>query len=307
MLDRFEDLRTFVVLVQAGGFNTAADRLGIVKSAVSRRMRDLEQRLDVRLVHRTTRQINLTDAGRAYYERAADILAALELLDHSVRTATHEPTGTLRISAPVSFSIHCLARALVSFQARHPAISLEVDTSDRFVDLVHDGYDVAVRIARLKDSALIARRIVTMRHLVCASPAYLDAHGRPKALDDLAGHHGIVYSYKDEDAYWTFRDGVVARPPSRLRLNNGDVMREAAIAGAGLVYLPSFVVAEAIARNELEVILPGFEREPIAMHAVFPASQHVPARVRLFIDFLVEEFGENPRWDRRISDRQTKR
>jgi DNA-binding transcriptional LysR family regulator len=300
VLDRFEDLRTFVTLVQAGGFNAAADRLGIVKSAVSRRIRELEQRLDVRLVQRTTRQISLTDAGRAYHERAAEILAALDALDDTVRTATHEPAGTLRISAPVSFSIHCLARAIVAFQARYPAIAVDVETSDRFVDIVHDGYDLAVRIARLKDSALIARRIVTVRHLVCASPAYLDAHGRPATLDDLAAHHGIVYSYKDEDAYWTFRDGVVARPEARLRLNNGDVIREAAIGGAGLAYLPSFVTAEAIARGELEIVLPGQEREPIAMHAVFPASQHVPARVRLFIDFLVEEFGDNPRWDRLI-------
>jgi DNA-binding transcriptional LysR family regulator len=303
VLDRFEDLRTFVTLVQAGGFNAAADRLGIVKSAVSRRIRELEQRLDVRLVQRTTRQIGLTDAGRAYHEQAVSILASLNALDESVRTDTHEPTGTLKISAPVSFSIHCLARAIVAFQVRYPAISIDVETSDQFVDIVHDGYDLAVRIARLKDSALIARRIVTVRHLVCASPAYLDAHGRPMVPDDLAGHHGIVYSYKDEDAYWTFREGVVARPETRLRLNNGDVIREAAIAGAGLVYLPSFVTAQAIAHGELEVVLAGHERDPIALHAVFPASQHVPARVRLFIDFLVEEFGDNPRWDQLIEGR----
>ena len=307
MLDRFEDLRTFVTLVQAGGFNAAADRLGIVKSAVSRRIRELEQRLDVRLVQRTTRQISLTDAGHAYHERAADILAALDALDESVRTSTHEPAGTLRISAPVSFSIHCLARAVVAFQARHPAITVEIDTSDRFVDLVHDGFDLAVRIARLKDSALIARRIVTVRHLVCASPDYLAAHGRPEGLDALEEHHGVVYSYKDEDAYWTFASGVVARPRTRLRLNNGDVIREAAIAGAGLVYLPSFVVADAVARGDLEIVLAGHEREPIAMHAVFPASQHVPTRVRLFIDFLVEEFGDNPRWDQLIAEAVTSR
>lgn len=289
-----------MTLAQAGGFAAAADRLGIVKSAVSRRIRELEERLDVRLVHRTTRQISLTDAGRAYYERAAELLASLEALDDTVRTDGHEPTGTLRISAPVSFSVHCLAAAIVRFQERHPLIQVEVDTSDRFVDIVQDGFDLAVRIARMKDSALIARRIVTVRHAACASPAYLDARGRPATPEDLADHAGVVYSYKDEDAYWTFAGGVVAKPSSCLRFSNGDTIREAVIAGAGVAHLPTFVIADAVARGELEIVLAGHEREPIAMHAVFPATQHVPTRVRAFIDFLVEEFGDNPLWDRKI-------
>ena len=306
MLDRFEDLRTFVALAQAGGFNAAADRLGIVKSAVSRRIRELEERLDVRLVHRTTRQVSLTDAGRTYLERATAILASLEELDDTVRSAGHEPAGTLRISAPVSFSVHCLAGAIVRFQKRHPGIHIEVDTSDRFVDIVQDGFDIAVRIAKLKDSALIARRIVTVRHAVCASPAYLAERGRPDKLTDLASHQGVVYSYKDEDAYWTFKNNQVSKPPSKLRLSNGDVIREAAIAGAGLAYLPTFVIADAVERGELEIVLADQARESIAMHAMFPVSQHVPARVRAFIDFLVEEFGDNPAWDRKIETAGTK-
>ena len=302
LLDRFEDLRTFVTLAQAGGFAAAADRLGIVKSAVSRRIRELEERLDVRLLHRTTRQISLTDAGRVYYDRAVDILASLESLQDAVRSDGHALTGMLRISAPVSFSIHCLAAAIVRFQARHPAIQVEVDTSDRFVDIVQDGFDLAVRIAQLKDSALIARRIVPVRHAACASPAYLDARGRPETPADLAAHDGIVYSYKDDGSYWTFAEGTIAKPVSRLRLSNGDTIREAAIAGAGIANLPTFVIADAVARGELEVILAGHEREPIAMHAVFPATQHVPTRVRAFIDFLVEEFGEEPAWDRKLAE-----
>ena len=290
-----------MTLARAGGFAAAADRLGIVKSAVSRRIRELEERLEVRLVHRTTRQISLTDAGRAYFDRAVDVLAALDLLDDAARSNTHLLAGKLRISAPVSFSIHCLAAAIVRFQARHPAIKVEVDTSDRFVDIVQDGFDLAVRIARLKDSALIARRIVTVRHAACASPAYLDKRGRPEIPADLANHDGVVFSYKDEDAYWTFAGGAIAKPTSRLRLSNGDTLREAAIAGAGVVYLPTFVIAGAVARGELEIVLAGNEREPIAMHAVFPATQHIPTRVRAFIDFLVEEFGDNPAWDRIIA------
>lgn len=300
MLDRFEDLRTFVTLAQAGGFAAAADRLGIVKSAVSRRVRELEERLDVRLVYRTTRQISLTDAGRAYYERATEILASLEALDEAVRSDGHQPTGRLRISAPVSFSVHCLAAAIVRFQSRHPGINVEVETSDRFADIVQDGFDLAVRIARLRDSALIARRIVTIRHAVCASPKYFDTRGRPLTPADLSAHDGIVYSYKDDDSYWAFAGDVVAKPQSRLRLSNGDMIREAAIAGAGVAYLPTFVIADAVGRGELEIVLADHVREPIAMHALFPGTQHVAARVRAFIDFLVEEFGDNPAWDRLI-------
>lgn len=302
MLDRFEDLRTFVTLAQAGGFAAAADRLGIVKSAVSRRIRELEERLDVRLVHRTTRQISLTDAGRVYYERAAEILTSLESLDDAVRSDGHEPAGKLRISAPVSFTIHCLASAITRFQAQHPLIQIEVDTSDRFIDIVQDGFDLAVRIARLKDSSLIARRIVTVRHAACASPAYLDARGRPETPDDLVGHDGIVYSYRDDDSYWTFANDTVAKPTTRLRMSNADAIREAAIAGAGVANLPTFVIADAVARGELELILTDYTRAPIAMHTVFPATQHVPTRVRAFIDFMIEEFGDNPAWDRMIEE-----
>lgn len=300
MLDRFEDLRTFVTLAQAGGFAAAANRLGIVKSAVSRRIRELEERLDVRLVHRTTRQISLTDAGRAYYERAAEILAALDSLDDAARSDAHEPRGKLRITAPISVTIHCLAAAIVRFQAMHPAIQVEVDTSDRFVDIVQEGFDLAVRIAKLKDSTLIARRIGTVRHAACASPAYLDERGRPTAPADLVGHDGIGYSYRIDETYWTFADDTVAKPNSRLRLSSADAIREAAIAGAGIANLPTFVIADAVARGELEVVLAGHASEPVAMHAVFPATQHVPTRVRAFIDFLAKEFGDNPTWDRMV-------
>ncbi|UVO49904.1 LysR family transcriptional regulator [Sphingomonas sp. SUN019] len=298
MLDRFEDLRTFVALAQTGGFASAADRLGIVKSAVSRRVREIEERLGVRLVQRTSRNVSLTEAGRGYAERARAILAELEEMDEAVRGANDSPEGTLRISAPVSFSIHCMAPAIVEFQRRHPGVAIELDVSDRFVDIVHDGHDLAVRIAALPDSDLVARRIVTIRHVVCASPAYLAAQGRPEQPEDLSRHHGIEYSLKVSDAYWTFKEGMVARPACILRANNGDTLREAAVAGAGLIYVPTFIVADAVARGALETVLDEHVREPIAMHAVFPAARHMPARLRFFIDFLVETFGDKPAWDR---------
>ena len=297
MLDRFEDLRTFVALSQTGGFAAAADRLGIVKSAVSRRVRELEERLGVRLVQRTSRNVSLTEAGRDYARRARGILAELEEMDEAVRGANFNPEGILRISAPVSFSIHCMAPAIVDYQRRHPAVAIDLNVSDRFVDIVHDGFDLAVRIANLPDSELVARRIVAIRHVVCASPAYLAEHGRPFEPRDLERQAGIEYSLKDADAYWTFADGRIARPRSILRANNGDTLREAAIAGAGLIYVPSFIVAGAIKRGSLEMVLGDHVRAPIAMHAVFPAARHMPARLRSFIDFLVETFGDNPAWD----------
>lgn len=298
MLDRFEDLRTFVALAQTGGFAAAADRLGIVKSAVSRRVREIEERLGVRLVQRTSRNVSLTEAGRNYAERARAILAELEEMDEEVRGANDKPDGTLRISAPVSFSIHCMAPAIVEFQRRHPGVAIELDVSDRFVDIVHDGHDLAVRIAALPDSDLVARRIVTIRHVVCASPGYFEHRGHPLMPEDLTGHHGVEYSLKDSASYWTFKDSVVARPGCILRANNGDTLREAATAGAGLIYVPTFIVADAVARGDLQTVLNDYVRDPIAMHAVFPAARHMPARLRLFIDFLVETFGDKPEWDR---------
>ena len=298
MLDRFEDLRTFVALAQTGGFAAAADRLGIVKSAVSRRVREIEERLGVRLVQRTSRNVSLTEAGRNYAERARAILAELEEMDEAVRGANDSPEGTLRISAPVSFSIHCMAPAIVKFQQRHPGIAIDLDVSDRFVDIVHDGHDLAVRIAALPDSELVARRIVTIRHVVCASPGYLAERGRPVVPADLAGHQGVEFSLKNSDAYWTFKGNTVVRPRCILRANNGDTLREAAVAGAGLIYVPTFIVADAVERGDLETVLDNHVRSPIAMHAVFPAARHMPARLRTFIDFLVETFGDKPAWDR---------
>lgn len=298
MLDRFEDLRTFVALAQTGGFAAAADRLGIVKSAVSRRVREIEERLGVRLVQRTSRNVSLTDAGRNYAEHARSILSQLEEMDEAVRGANDSPEGTLRISAPVSFSIHCLAPVIVEFQRRHPGMAIELDVSDRFVDIVHDGHDLAVRIAALPDSELVARRIVTIRHVVCASPAYLAERGRPLVPGDLVAHQGVEFSLKGSDAYWTFKDGMVVRPNCILRASNGDTLREAAAAGAGLIYVPTFIVAHAVDRGDLETVLDDYVRDPIAMHAVFPAARHMPARLRIFIDFLVETFGDKPAWDR---------
>lgn len=300
MPDRFEDIRTFVAVVQGQGFNAAADRLGLVKSAVSRRIRDLEDRLGTRLIDRTTRKINLTETGGEFYERGLRLLADLEEAENLASTGSQEAAGRLRIAAPVSLTVHCLAPVLCEFMALHPKLHIDVETNDRMVDIVSEGFDLAVRISRLNDSSLIARRITTIRHVCCASPGYLDQHGRPERPGDLRDHAGVAYSNVDPRHYWMFKDNESVEARGRLAVSNGDAVREAAIAGAGIVMLPTFIAHQAIARGDLEVILRSFSRPPIGMYVVHPSSRNVSAKVRLFIDFLVSRFGEAPFWDRDV-------
>jgi DNA-binding transcriptional LysR family regulator len=298
MSDKFEDIRTFVAVVQARGFAQAGKRLGIAKSAVSRRVNDLEDRLGTRLLNRTTRQFSPTPAGAELYRRGLRLLADFQEAEDAVSTGSNEPAGKLRISAPVSFGSHCLGRVIPEFMSRFPHLQIELELEDRLIDLVANGFDVAVRISRLKDSSLIARKIVAIRHVICASPDYLLRRGRPKLPEDLQEHTTLRYSYVDD--HWEFTKKEVLSPPSKFRCNNGDTLLEAAIAGGGLAYLPSFIVHQAVANGQLEVCLSGFEKDPIALYAVYPSTRHLSANIRVFIDFLIEKFGTNPFWDKAI-------
>jgi DNA-binding transcriptional LysR family regulator len=304
MSDRFEDIRTFVAVVQARGFAQAGKRLGLAKSAISRRVSDLEERLGTRLLHRTTRQVSPTAAGVEYYERGVRLLAELQETEDIVSSGSNEPTGSLRISAPVSFGSHCLGPIIPEFMGRFPRVQVELELEDRLIDLVASGFDVAVRASRLKDSSLIARKIVPIRHVICASPDYLRRRGRPKLPVDLSNHTTLRYSLADDS--WEFAKSGALSPPSMLRCNNGDTLREAAVAGGGLVYLPTFIVHEAVADGRLEVCLSGFEKDPIALYAVYPSTRHLSAKIRVFIDFLVEKLGAEPFWDKAINKTNTK-
>jgi DNA-binding transcriptional LysR family regulator len=297
MADKFEDIRTFVAVVQGRGFNAAARQLGFVKSAVSRRIREMEDRLGTRLLNRTTRNVTLTESGQEFYDRAIKLLADLQEAEDMATKGSHEAKGTLRLSAPVSFTIHCLAPVLKKFRDTHPQLEIEIDTNDRKVDLVSEGYDLALRISRLKDSSMVARRLAPIRHAVCASPQYWKENGRPKVPKDLRSHMGIEYSYVDARSYWTFKDEETVDIKSMLHMSNGDAMREAAIAGYGVVYLPTFITYKAVERGELEPVLTSFARPEIALNAVYPSNRNVPTKVRKFIDFCIEEFGEEPFWD----------
>ena len=305
MQDRFEDYRTFISVVQARSFAAAARRLGLAKSAVSRRIQELEERLGATLFNRTTRAVSLTDLGREFYERAIRLLADVEEAESVARRGALESIGSLRISGPMSFGVLHLAPILCHFMDRNPRLTVELMLEDRHVDLVAEGFDLAIRIGELSDSTLKARRIADIRRVVCASPAYLKRYGTPKQPSDLAHHRGIGYLSTTERRFWSFvrpdtGERATVEVPSPLQLNNGDAMREAAIAGYGVAALPTFIVHRAIASGDLVPLLLPFEKESLGLYTVYPPQRTPPAKVRAFVDFMIEQFGDRPYWDRDV-------
>ena len=290
------DVLAFVRVVETGSFARAAERMGLSKPVLSRRVARLEERLGARLLTRSARGAQPTGVGQAYFARAAAILADLEAAEEVVAEAVTQIAGSIRLSAPLSFGISHLAPALAEFAQAHPAVELDIELEDRVVDLVGGGYDLAVRIGQLADSALVARRIAPVRKHVIAAPAYLDARGTPERPADLARHQALVYGNEQ----WRFRVGgrwETVRVPVRMRSNNGEMLRAAAQAGLGLCLLPSFIAAPAIADGSVRVVLPEFPLEEGALHAVMPPGRAVTARVRALVDFLAQRFGPEPAWD----------
>jgi DNA-binding transcriptional LysR family regulator len=300
MTDKFEDIRTFIAVVQAKGFAGGGARLGLAKSAISRRIRDLEDRLGSRLLHRTTREIGLTEPGAEFYQRGLKLLEDLQEAEDVASTGGSQPVGELRVTAPVSFGIHCLAPVLSEFSARHPRLSVQIEFLDRHADLIGEGFDVAIRISRLKDSSLIARKLAPIRHAVCGSPEYFRKHGKPKTPADLQRHNALLYSYVEDPQHWQFTGSPAFAMTSDFSCNNGDVLREMAIAGRGLAYLPTFIIYRAVEEGRLEVCLTEYSREPIGLYAVYPSTKNLSARVRVFVDFLAKSFGPAPYWERAI-------
>jgi DNA-binding transcriptional LysR family regulator len=290
------DVLAFVRVVETGSFARAAERMGLSKPVLSRRVARLEERLGARLLTRTARGAQPTQVGQAYYERAAAILADLEAAQEVVAEAVTQVAGPIRLSAPLSFGISYLAPALAEFAGLHPAVELDIEFEDRTIDLAGGGYDLAVRIGRLADSSLVARRIAPVRKCAIASKAYLEARGTPRRPAELAGHDALVYGNEQ----WRFRVGgrwETVRIQPRLRTNNGEMLRAAAGAGLGICLLPSFIAAPAIEQGAVEVILRDFPLEEGALHAVMPPGRAVTARVRALVDFLVARFGPEPAWD----------
>jgi DNA-binding transcriptional LysR family regulator len=294
-------MEAFVRVAEAGSFSEAARRLGWSKSVVSRQVSALETRLGARLFQRTTRSLALTEVGEAYFERCSRILADIDEADTSVSSLQAAPRGRLRISAPVSFAVRHLAPLLPLFLDAYPQVDIDLALNDRMVNLVEEGFDLAVRIGKLEDSSLISRQLAVSRRVLCASPDYLRRMGVPKTPDDLAGHCCLSYSNLNPSDEWQFVTADGRRWPvtvhGRMRVNNGDVLREAALAGVGLTIAPSFLCGCDLQAGRLVSLLADYIRQDGAIHAVYPHARHLSPKVRAFIDFLVEQFGPRPYWD----------
>ena len=297
-LDELLSLAVFARVVEARSFTKAATALGVSKSSVSARVARLEDRLGVRLLERTTRRLAVTDPGLRLYDRAARVLAAADEAAAAGESEALGPRGVLRVSAPVTFAQLHLARAVADFLRANPNVEVALATSDRLVDLVAEGFDVAVRIARLKDSSLVARRLTTDRLVVVGSPAYLAAAGTPRTPADLVAHRCLRYALAAPGTEWGFRGfGSGHRVPvtGPLVASDGTVLREAAAAGLGLAVLPSFMVASDLTAGRLVTVLEGYHGgAEVGVYAVHPHRRHVPPKVRAFVDFLATRFARPP-------------
>jgi DNA-binding transcriptional LysR family regulator len=298
-MDKFQEMASFVAVVEAGSFVGAADALGVSKAAVSRHVSELEQRLGARLLHRTTRRLSLTDDGQLFFARAKEMLAAVDEAESEISSRSGEPSGRLRINAPLSFGVLHLAPLWPRFARLYPKLSLDIDLSDRVVDLVEEGYDLAVRITNLPNSQLVSRQLATTRMVCCASPQYLAEHGTPAQPSELAQHATISYSYWASRDEWTFTapDGytVSVRTHARLHANNGDTCRAAALEHLGVILQPDFLIADDLRRGTLVELMPDFQVLTLGIHAVYPSRKHLPIRTRRLVDFLVEAFA-TPGW-----------
>jgi DNA-binding transcriptional LysR family regulator len=299
-LDRIEEIRGFAAVADARSFSQAARRLGISAAQISKLVARLEDRLGVRLLNRTTRDVSLTDTGRAYLARARDLLETFDQLESSVGD-TAGPRGLLRISVPVSFGAVEIGPALLDFAAAYGQVGLEVSFSDRAVNLVEEGFDAAVRVGGLTDSSLVARRLASARIVTCASPAYLAQHGTPLAPDDLAGREVIIDLNPKDPFVLDFGRGAArqtVRVDGRLRFSSAQACLAAARAGLGIARSPAFAAVDDLRAGHLQSLLCAFEPEPLPIHVAYPHARHLAAKVRAFIDFLAQRFAGEPEWHR---------
>lgn len=304
-MDRFENMNTFISVVEAGGISAAATRMNIAKSVISRRLKELEAHLGVELFHRTTRRMNLTDSGRTFYQQSLRILADLIEAEHATSQFHGALKGSLKVALPLSFGLMHLGPAINAFLEVHPEIRFDLDFNDRQIDLLAEGFDLAIRIANLPDSSLIARRIAPINVILCASPAYLDRNGKPDSPAALAHHQCLAYNLTSNFEYWNLHDaeGQVTRVKITpyLKASNGEFLRDAAVNGLGIALIPTFIAYQEIERGALVPILDKYSYSSLAVYAIYPQTRHLSQRVRVFIDFLIQRFEECPYWDRYLT------
>lgn len=302
-MDRLAALEAFAKVAETQSFSEAARRLRSSKSAVSRHVAALEADLGARLFHRTTRSLTLTEAGRDYFARTGRILADLAEANASVSQLQAAPRGHLRVNAPMSFGFLHLAPALGDFLSRYPEVELDVTLTDRFIDLIDEGVDVAVRIGTLTDSSLVARRLASIRRVLCASPDYLSRRGTPRTPDDLKSHDCLGNTNINITREWRFVHPDTGAPwpvevKGRMRANSGDLLRVAALHGHGFVHLPTFIVGDDLRAGTLISVLEPYVAQDLTLNAVYPTARHLSPKVRAFVDFLAERFGgDRPYWD----------
>lgn len=300
-MDRYENMNAFVRVVETGSISAAADRMNMAKSVVSRRLKELEGHLGVELFHRTTRQMNLTDSGRAFYQQCVRILDDILEAEHATSQFHGALKGSLKVAVPLSFGLMHLGPAIHEFLQIHPDIEFDLDLNDRQVDLLAEGFDLAIRIANLPDSSLIARRLATIQTVMCASPAYLERMGTPQSPQALSNHRCLAYNlisnFENWDLYDVKAQLVRTKIVPYLKASNGEFLRDAAVAGSGIVLLPAFIVYQQIETGALTPILTDYYAAPLAAYAIYPQTRHLSQRVRAFVDFLVKRFEGSPYWD----------
>ena len=299
-MDTIDGMRTFVAVVSDGAFSRAAERLNMSPQLVSKYVAQLESRLGARLLNRSTRRISITEVGQAYYERCVDVLAEIDEMEDAVGDATTAARGTLRINAPMTFGTLHLSTAIAEYQRGQPGVSIDLTLDDRVVDIVSEGFDVAIRIGRLRESSLVARKLAPVRLVVCASPDYLDARGVPDSPSDLQDHECLRYSLSSHSDRWQFKEGGETHEVQvhgSFLANNGDAIRLAALAGRGIALQPTFIVGEDIRAGRLQLVLRDYEVDPMGIYAVYAHRKYLSGKVRTFVDYLGGCFGSPPYWE----------
>jgi len=301
-MDHLGDLDIFARVVASRSMSAAGRELGFSAAVVSKRIRRLEERLGVRLLQRTTRQISLTEAGQGFYERVVSILSSIEEAEAWVARGSSVARGVLRVSAPTSFGRLHIAPHLKAFLDRYAAVTVDLDLSDAFVDVVGEGFDVAIRIADLGDSSLVARRLAANNRVLCATPDYLARHGQPETIDDLARHRLLIHN----GDHWRL-DGpagpVVVPIKSPLRTNSSEVVREAVLAGIGIALRSTWDIGPELRAGRLKTVLPAYGgSHRVAVYAVYPSRRHLEHKVRAFIDYLAELYAPTPYWDKGLAE-----
>lgn len=288
-MDMLSAMKMYVAVVDGGSFAAAAGRLDISRAMASKQIQKLEEHLGTRLLNRTTRRLSLTETGREFYERSVNIIGDVDEAEQVAARMTSMPQGVLRVTMPLTYGQHRLGAIVGAYTQAYPRVRLDISLSDRKVDLVEEGLDLAIRIGALPPSDLIARRIGAVRSVLCASPGYLARHGTPRTLADLAGHACLGYTLSGNVTQWRVEgpegpDTVDISGP--IRADNGDIIRQAAVAGAGIAFQPCFIVGADLAAGTLVRILDDWQSADMGVYAVYPSRKHLSAKVRTFVDFL---------------------